>query len=271
MDRLQPRVIVSDADMTLVQRGDEIHPLTRQALALLSADGIPCVLATGRPIPSALRLGRAINAAYVVALGGAVVVATGTGEVVWAADPYATSWVPDVWDAAIQHGTRIQAHTLTGWHSTITDAKTAAYAARHDLPPAADGPPTAPIMLAEFVGDYAQLGAEREMPPASRDAHNVYVDISAGHEGKAGGVAHALALLDRTWAGALAVGDGGNDLTMFYKAASSIVVGPDPDPLLLEAASHHVTLTPDDGAVGAALLHLVYGDSDHGAHVRALS
>jgi HAD superfamily hydrolase (TIGR01484 family) len=257
---MTPEMAVFDIDRTLVHgRGDTIHPLTAKAVARLVADRVPVTLATGRPVPSALRAARAVHAQYVAPCGGAVLMSVPDEVLLWSAAPLSAEVMSGLWAS----GARVHAHRPDGtWHATRDDATTAEYARLYDMPGVKLTSPYRPVMVE--VVDYPGLTVVRA------SAHNhIYTNITPGGVDKATAVSVLLRTLGIDWSHVFAMGDGDNDRPVFRLAGCRVAVH-DATPALLDHATHHVAHGPDTGAVGVAVLALVYDDADQLARVTAL-
>lgn len=266
------KLLVVDVDGTLVNDAtDTIHPVTDEALKRLQRDGIPCVLATGRPIASALPIAQTIGAAYVVALGGAALVRVRDGSVFWTAASIPLSNVEQLWESAERYGLRLHAHEIDGWYATHDDDKTRRHAERHGLPPAQFSRPRGQVLLVEML-DAPVSAAPKGLPvQQARDERGSYLDITPPKVNKSTGVSCLLERVGHGWSDVLAIGDSHNDIPIFARAHLAVAVGDGAPVALLELASHRVTLGADLGAVGTAVLGIVYGDPEHRRHVTALS
>ena len=247
-----------------------MSPLTLDAIRRVMGDLVHVIPVTGRPVPSALRIGRVIGAPLVVALGGAAIARVSDGRVMWTADPIPGALVSSLWDGYAEMGARLHLHGASGWAVTHDDEATARYAERHGMPAPHVGQPSADVLLVELVNGRTVLPMSGVHAVPARTAHGSYCDITAAGVHKGTGLDRVVDLMGIRWRDVWTIGDGGNDEPMMERARLSIVVGEHPAESLLSVASHHVPASAEDGAVGTALLALLYEDATHTPHVRAL-
>lgn len=237
------------------------HPTTHTALRRLVASGqTVVVVVTGRPVASATRWARTLGAAYVVALGGAVVLSTDDGPL-WTADGLAHADVEHLGRLAALHGVTASAHTAHTWHVTNETDRSIRNRTRLGLPaPLAWSAIAHPVLQVELTADRAQLDVIRhELDRAfghlaftqQSDHIASYLDVVPLGVDK-GRLDVVLAHLGLTWDDVAAVGDGENDIPLLRLARTGVaVLRSHPD--LVEIADLHLHLGPLDGAVGAVI------------------
>lgn len=263
---MTPDLVVLDIDHTITDADDRIHPLTTEALDRLRAHPIPVALATGRPLSSALRVARTVHARFIVALGGAVVMRVHDEVTLWTAPTIPPSITAGLWTS----GAHVHAHRADGhWHATHDGPITDEYTRVHHMPGALWSMPDRGVLL-EVVDQQLdpQLHPDATVMYGYAHGHH-YTDLTARGVDKATGLSHLVRHLDIDWSSVLAMGDGDNDCTVFQAAGCSVAVQ-GATPGLLEHATHEVMHPAETGAVGAAVMALVYGSAAHQRVVKDL-
>ena len=267
MSDFRPRLIASDMDGTLLRADDTVSETTVAELARWRAEGVPVVLATGRPPRWMVRIREVLGTGTAVCCNGAVLLDLERFEVVQEvalqpevlADVTAElrSRLPDVW-FAVEYGLEFR-------HEPV-------YRPRWDV----DAPGVAEAMLAEMVAaPAAKLLARSEATPrdafvaaveevvgdratVTHSSADALAEISAPGVTKATGLATVAAQHGVDPADVVVFGDMPNDIAAFdwvREAGGRAVAMANAHPDLLVAATD-VTLTNEQDGVAVFLASL---------------
>lgn len=267
MSDWKPRLIATDMDGTLLRADDTVSEATLAELARWQADGVPVVLATGRPPRWMVKIREALGAGTAVCCNGAVLLDLGPFEVIdeIALAPETLQEVtaelrrrlPDVW-FAVEYGLEFR-------HEPV-------YRPRWDV----DVPGVAPAPLAELVAAPAAKllarseSSERDVFVAlveevvgdratvTHSSDDALAEISAPGVTKATGLAAVAARHGVGPEDVVVFGDMPNDIAAFdwvREAGGRAVAMAHAHPDVLAAATD-VTGTNDDDGVAAFLASL---------------
>jgi Cof subfamily protein (haloacid dehalogenase superfamily) len=263
----RPRLIASDMDGTLLRSDDTVGEATVAELRRWEADGVPLVLATGRPPRWMRRIREVVRTGTAVCCNGAVLLDLGRFEIL-EEDALPPAVLADVTAGlrAEQPGTWFAVeYGLEFRHEPV-------YRPRWDL----DAPGVAEATLEEIVSvPAAKLLARHEDLPrdeflalvervvgdratVTNSSSDALAEISAGGVTKATGIAKVAARLGVGPEDVVVFGDMPNDIAAFdwvREAGGRAVAMAHAHPDLLAAATD-VTGTNDDDGVGAFLASL---------------
>jgi Cof subfamily protein (haloacid dehalogenase superfamily) len=263
----RPRLIVSDMDGTLLRGDDTVSDATVAELTRWRAEGVPVVLATGRPPRWMVKIREVLGSGTAVCCNGAVLLDLEPFEVVdeVALQPAVLrdltaelrDRLPDVW-FAVEYGLEFR-------HEPV-------YRPRWDV----DAPGVAEATLDELVSvPAAKLLARSEATPrdvfvaaveevvrdratVTHSSADALAEISAPGVTKASGLATVAARLGVTPADVVVFGDMPNDIAAFdwvREAGGRAVAMANAHPELLVAATD-VTLSNEEDGVAAFLAAL---------------
>jgi hypothetical protein len=266
-------LVLLDLDGTLI---DDSDVLDRETATLLrrASKVVPLAIATGRPVADALRWAAATGAQYLIPLNGAALIRLADRRRLWQAPGLPPRLLARLAALGRAYRVTLHLHALDAWYVERPDPTTEPYAQRHGLTPVVAHWRTiaTPVLQAELLGAPDALAAIRAIlrphcvPTQTRDARGHYLDVSAPGVDKAGAATRLLALLDQSWRGVLAIGNGENDVPLFTHAGTSLAVAHS-EPALLDVATHRLTLPAGGRAVQTALRAFLWRDRAALTHV----
>ena len=264
MSDWRPKLIASDMDGTLLRRNDTVSDATVAELARWRADGVPIVLATGRPPRWMHRIREVLEFGTAVCCNGAVLLDLESFAIV-DEDPL----VPDVLQEVVAELRRRQPGTRFGVEYGLEFRHEPAYHPRWDV----DAPGVGIAPLEELIRNpVAKLLARHEeldrdpflalveevvgdRATVTNSSHEALAEISAVGITKASGLAKVAARHGVGPEDVVVFGDMPNDIAAFdwvREAGGRAVAMAHAHPDLLAAATD-VTGTNEDDGVAAFL------------------
>lgn len=267
MSDFRPRLIASDMDGTLLRADDTVSEATVGELARWRAEGVPVVLATGRPPRWMVKIRAVLGSGTAVCCNGAVLLDLERFEVVEEvalqpavlADITAElrSRLPDVW-FAVEYGLQFRHEPVyrprwdvdaPGVAEATLDEMVSAPAAKLLARSESTPRDAFVIAVAEVVGDRATV---------THSSADALAEISALGVTKASGLATVAARHGVDPADVVVFGDMPNDIAAFHwvrEAGGRAVAMANAHPDLLVAATD-VTLTNEQDGVAVFLAGL---------------
>jgi Cof subfamily protein (haloacid dehalogenase superfamily) len=263
----RPKLIATDMDGTLLRSDDTVSPATAAELARWQDDGVPVVLATGRPPRWMQRIREVLTSGTAVCCNGAVLLDLARFEVV---DEVALQpdllrdltarlrdRLPDVW-FAVEYGLEFRHEPVyqPRWDVDVPGVAVATLEEMVAVPVAkllarSESTPTAQFVTAvgEVVGDRATV---------THSSEDALAEISAPGVTKASGLAAVAARHGLGPGDVVVFGDMPNDLAAFdwvREGGGRAVAMANAHPDVLAAATD-VTATNDEDGVAAFLASL---------------
>lgn len=274
---LRARLVGADVDGTLIGRREAVAAATVDALARCDGDGVTVAIISGRPLGSASSFARQVTAPYVIPLNGTAV-CHADGRAVWVHHGFERSTLDAFARLAERHSAGLSLDALhTRYAITDVTASMVNMADRHGttLVPVSVEQITDAALKAQFLGSPDALAhLRRALPPevvatSGADHHGAFLEVAPGGTSKGDALQRLGTHLTVSREQIMVICDGENDISLCLSAAVTVAVG-DAHPGLLALATHHVSLSADDGAAGIALAALLYGDPSALTYVRAL-
>jgi Cof subfamily protein (haloacid dehalogenase superfamily) len=259
MSDWRPRLIASDMDGTLLRRDDTVSEATVAELARWRADGVPIVLATGRPPRWMRRIREVVEFGTAVCCNGAVLLDLESFTIV---DEDALA--PEVLQDVVAELRRRQPGTRFGVEYGLEFRHEPDYHPRWDVD--APGVATAPLEelvanpVAKLLARHEELDAERFVPlveevvadraTVTSSSSDALAEISARGITKASGLAKVAARHGIGPEDIVVFGDMPNDIAAFEwvrAAGGRAVAMAHAHPDLLAAATDVTDSNEDDG------------------------
>ena len=237
----KPRLVASDVDGTLIDHEERVSARTKAVVAALVADGVPFVLATGRPPRWIAPVVEGLGYAPLAVCGnGAVVYDSNTDRVISAQslDVETLTWVAEV-ALEILPGCGLAAERVG---ASAHDAATPQFVSSPDYEHAWLNPDNTEVSLAEVLAAPAikllirLASAQSEsmraaLAPLIGDraaitysTNNGLIEISAPEITKAAGLAKVAERLGVPHSGIVAFGDMPNDVPMLRMAGHGVAM-----------------------------------------------
>ncbi|NMN98621.1 Cof-type HAD-IIB family hydrolase [Antrihabitans stalactiti] len=237
----KPRLVASDVDGTLIDHEERVSARTKAVVAALVADGVPFVLATGRPPRWIAPVVEGLGYAPLAVCGnGAVVYDSNTDRVISAQslDVETLTWVAEV-ALEILPGCGLAAERVG---ASAHDAATPQFVSSPDYEHAWLNPDNTEVSLAEVLAAPAikllirLASAQSEsmraaLAPLVGDraaitysTNNGLIEISAPEITKAAGLAKVAERLGVPHSGIVAFGDMPNDVPMLRMAGHGVAM-----------------------------------------------
>jgi len=270
---MNPRLVISDIDGTLVNRAKELTRPTIEAVARLRAAGISFTLISARPPSGILPLAAALGLPEPLAAfnGGTLIRADGTiaerhlvpaavvrGLFELCEGSGAVPWIfaDGRWHARVMEGTHLDHERKASLQEPVhTDDMTPLFGAVDKLTWVSDDARMLRDLTARAVAKY---GAQATIA----QSQTYYLDVTHLRANKGDGIATLAAALGVALADVAVLGDMPNDLPMFARAGFAVAMGQAPDEV--RAAADRVSTSNDaDGvahAIDTILLPMIRGE-----------
>lgn len=238
----KPKMVATDVDGTLIDRSEQVSPRTKAAVDALIADGVPFVLATGRPPrwidPVVDGLG---YAPLCVCGNGAVIYDSAQDRILasYTLDPDTLAWAADLAESLLP-GCGLAAERIG---STAHDAATPQFVSSPEYEHAWLNPDDTRVSRAEVIANAAIKMLIRLPGAASGDMRDILeprlagradvtystddglIELSAPGITKATGLATVAQRLGVQHATLIAFGDMPNDVPMLRMAGHGVAMG----------------------------------------------
>jgi Cof subfamily protein (haloacid dehalogenase superfamily) len=259
------RIAFIDLDGTLLNSDLKISAFTAAALKRVSQSGVTLVLASGRPLESIARLANELDDPniFAIASNGGCVVSLATRKIL-KVHCMAREIVERLLSVGAEAGIAVCLYQADCWYASWYDTFVDLERRRSGSEPAGliDASVAAGgIIKAMFVGDPEDLGRLKARLDANDGrgteaffTYPEYLEVMPAGISKVVACEMLLESLGLSWADAIVLGDGPNDLTMMVRARGRVAMGnAHPD---IKAASNVTAPSNDEDGAAHALLAL---------------